>query len=52
MEVRDPAAAAELGRHLLDDLEVSEELDLRRWRSRPLPKRVRELAGELVRQSL
>jgi cardiolipin synthase len=43
---------AELERHFRDDLKVSHELDLSGWRHRPLGKRAREYATELIRQSL
>ena len=42
----------ELARHFLEDLEVSVELDLERWRARPLAGRALEHAGEVARQSL
>ena len=41
----------ELARHFHDDLSVSEEIDLDRWRRRPLTKRAKEVAGDLFRQS-
>ena len=41
----------EVARHFGDDLEVSEEFDLDRWRRRPLSKRAKEVAGDLLRQS-
>ena len=47
----DPALIAELGRHFLDDLEASVELDVDRWKRRSLAKRAREVAGDLFRQS-
>ena len=43
---------AELERQFRDDLEVSQELDFQSWSRRPLGKRAREYATELVRQSL
>ncbi|MDP8975305.1 MAG: phospholipase D-like domain-containing protein [Actinomycetota bacterium] len=43
---------AELGKHFQEDLDKSEELDIRRWKERPLHKRLSEYAGELVRPSL
>ena len=51
VSVFDAGVVDELERHFLDDLEVAEEIDLERWRNRPLGRRVVELAGELVRQS-
>ncbi|MGH4012160.1 MAG: hypothetical protein ACRDTH_29040 [Pseudonocardiaceae bacterium] len=39
-------------RQFRDDLEVSQELDLHIWSRRPLGKRAREYAAELIRQSL
>ena len=42
----------ELERHFRDDLKVSHELDLQGWCRRPLGKRFREYATELIRQSL
>ena len=47
----DPELVEELGQHFHDDLEVSEEFDLDRWRRRSLAKRAREAAGDLLRQS-
>ena len=47
----DPALVGELARHFEEDLEVSEEFDLDRWKRRPLRKRAREAAGDLLRQS-
>ncbi|MDP9071136.1 MAG: phospholipase D-like domain-containing protein [Actinomycetota bacterium] len=47
----DRRLATELAGHFLDDLEVCEELDLERWKRRPLSQRVTEYAGELFRQS-
>ena len=47
----DEGIVAELGRHFLADLDASEEFDLKRWKNRPLSKRVGEYAGELFRQS-
>lgn len=49
--VQDPGLVAEFEKHFVDDLEVSEEIDLKRWKSRPLAKRAGEYAGELMRQS-
>lgn len=47
----DAGVVDELAGHFLDDLEVSEEFDLDRWRRRSLAKRAREAAGDLFRQS-
>ena len=52
VSIFDAGVVDELGRHFLDDLEVSEEIDLERWRNRPLGRRAVELAGEVARQSL
>ncbi|MDQ3765113.1 MAG: phospholipase D-like domain-containing protein [Actinomycetota bacterium] len=46
------SVAAELERQFCDDLEVSQELDIQSWSHRPLAKRAREYAPELIRQSL
>lgn len=51
VSVFDRGVVAELERHFLDDLEVSQELHLERWRSRPLTKRAGELAADIFRQS-
>jgi cardiolipin synthase len=50
--VIDVGIVAELEKHLLDDLDDSEELDLGRWRKRPLRSRAYELAAESLRHSL
>ena len=47
----DPALVDELARHFGDDLDLSEEYDLDRWKRRSLAKRVRERAADLFRQS-
>lgn len=47
----DRGLAAELAEHFLDDLDAADEIDLDRWRSRPLAQRAMELAGEVARQS-
>jgi cardiolipin synthase A/B len=52
LSVQHASVAAELERQFCDDLEVSQELDLHSWRRRPLAKRAREYAPELIRQSL
>ena len=47
----DAGLVDELARQFHDDLRVSEEFDLDRWRRRPLTKRAKEAAGDLLRQS-
>jgi cardiolipin synthase len=47
----DAGLVGELARQFHDDLAVSEEFDLDRWRRRPLAKRATEAAGDLLRQS-
>lgn len=47
----DPGLVSELEKHFLADLDESEEMDLHRWRARPLHRRVVEHAGDLARQS-
>ncbi|HET7720267.1 MAG TPA: phospholipase D-like domain-containing protein [Acidimicrobiales bacterium] len=49
--VADAGVVDELARHFDEDLDVSEEFNLERWRRRPLAKRAREAAGDLLRQS-
>lgn len=44
--------AQQLAAHFLDDLNDSKEMDLERWKNRPLLPRMGELASEAVRQSL
>lgn len=51
VSLHDAGLAAQLADHFLDDLEHADELDLRRWRARPLRTRALELAGEAARQS-
>ncbi len=50
--VLDIRIVAELEKHFLDDLDDSEELDLSRWRQRPLRARAYEVAAESLRHSL
>lgn len=50
--VLDARIVAELEKHFLDDFDDSEELNLRRWSSRPLAARAYELASESLRPSL
>ncbi len=52
LSVQDAGAVAELERHFHDDLAVSQEMDFRSWSRRPLLKRAREQATELIRQSI
>ncbi len=51
VSVFDAGVVTELEHHFLEDLEVSMELELERWRSRPLSKRAGELAADVFRQS-
>ncbi len=48
----DPVVVEELAEHFHDDLKVSVEFDLDRWKRRSLAKRAREAAGNVFRQSL
>ena len=52
VSVTDPGVAEELSQHFVDDLAVSSEIDPEAWSKRPLRKRAKEYATELVRQSL
>ncbi|MDQ3906473.1 MAG: phospholipase D-like domain-containing protein, partial [Actinomycetota bacterium] len=52
VSIQHTTVAAELERHFRDDLKASRELHLQDWRRRPLGKRAREHATELIRQSL
>jgi cardiolipin synthase len=52
ISIQHASVVAELQRQFCDDLEVSQELDFQSWRRRPLAKRAREYAPELIRQSL
>ncbi len=47
----DSALVDELARQFVDDLDVSEEYDLGRWKRRSVAKRAREGAADLLRQS-
>ena len=47
----DRVLVEEIVQHFHDDLKVSEEFDIDRWRRRSLAKRARESAGDLFRQS-
>ncbi len=51
LSIYDRALVTELEQHFLEDLEVSEEYDLKRWNERSYSKRATEYAGELFRQS-
>jgi len=48
----DPDVVGALARDFLDDLEVSKEFDLDRWKQRSLAKRATESTLDLLRQSL
>ncbi len=48
----DAGIVAELEKQFRDDFDGSEEVDLGRWRSRPLGARAYELGSELLRHSL
>ena len=48
----DARLVGELAQHFGDDLEVSVEFDLDRWKRRSLAKKAREKVGDLFRQSL
>lgn len=50
--IEDSAVAALLKEHFAQDLVDATEIDLNGWKHRPLSQRVKELASELVRQSL
>lgn len=50
--IDDTQVVNELATHFLDDLASANEIDLESWQNRPLLDRARELASELVRQSL
>ncbi len=50
--VLDPGLVEELSDHFLEDLKVSEEIDIESWRKRPLRKRAAEYATEVLQQSL
>jgi cardiolipin synthase A/B len=52
LSIQHPNVVTKLEQHFRDDLKASQELDLQGWRRRPLGKRVREYATELIRQSL
>ncbi|HSH23200.1 MAG TPA: phospholipase D-like domain-containing protein, partial [Acidimicrobiales bacterium] len=50
--VIDRGIVTELEKDFLDDFDASEEIDIDRWRQRPLRSRAYELVGEAVRHSL
>ncbi|MGI9120482.1 MAG: phospholipase D-like domain-containing protein [Acidimicrobiales bacterium] len=50
--IADPAVVAEIEKDFVDDFGDSEEIDLGRWRNRPLGARAYELVGESLRHSL
>jgi len=50
--ITDAELVGELEKDFLDDLDVSSEIDLETWTSRPWRRRAMEQATELVRQSL
>ena len=52
ISIDDTQVVDELATHFLDDLASANEIDLESWQNRPLLDRARELASELVRQSL
>jgi cardiolipin synthase A/B len=52
MSMQNASVVAELEQDFHDDLAVSQELDLQSWSRRPLGKRAREYATDLIRQSL
>lgn len=52
MAVHGEAVVGELEKHFQEDLAESEELDVERWRKRPVRTRLTEYAGEVVRPSL
>lgn len=52
LSIQHANVVAELERHFHDDLEASQELDLKNWNRRPPTQRAREYATELIRQSL
>ena len=52
VSIDDRKILKQLATHFLDDLASANEIDLESWRHRPILDRARELASELVRQSL
>jgi cardiolipin synthase len=52
LSVRDRAVVAELEKHFLADVDDAVELDLARWRARPLSARAKELGSALVNREL
>jgi len=51
VNMSDADSVETLAGQFLDDLAVSAEIDLARWRRRPVLRRVAETAGDLLRQS-
>jgi cardiolipin synthase A/B len=52
VSMQHPSVVATLEQQFHDDLTASQELDMQNWSRRPLNKRAREHATELIRQSL
>ncbi len=52
LSVHDAGIVTELEKHFAEDFDASEEIDLQRWRQRPLASRAYEYASEVVRHSL
>jgi cardiolipin synthase len=52
LSVRDRAVVAEFEKHFLADVDDAVELDLARWRARPLSARAKELGSALVNREL
>jgi cardiolipin synthase len=52
MSIQHASVVAELEAQFYDDLAVSRELDIQSWSRRPLAKRAREYATDLIRQSV
>ena len=50
--ITDPVRVTDLEKHFLEDLAVSQEINLQAWRDRPWRTRPKEWSTELVRQSL
>ncbi len=48
----DSGVVTELEKHFLDDFEGAQEIELDRWRDRPVTNRAYELVGEALRHSL
>jgi cardiolipin synthase len=52
LSVRDRAVVAEFEKHFLADVDDAVELDLARWRARPLSAKAKELGSALVNREL